>query len=125
MHEPTPFEALKEALTRAGSQSALARICGVSQAAVWKWIDGGKCLPPQHALTVERETGVSRHALRPDMYPAEVFAAEAATDECQAEPIPHDATTPVPPLHGRVVSDGAPIVACDRGAILHPENDNG
>ena len=30
-----------------------------------------------------------------------------------------DAATPVPPLHDGVVSTGAPIVACDRSAILH------
>lgn len=67
----TPFEALQAAVTRAGSQSALARVCGVSQTAVWKWIQSGKRLPAELCLVVERETGVSKHLLRPDIYPAE------------------------------------------------------
>lgn len=65
----TPFEALQAAVTRAGSQSAMARICGVGQPAVWKWLQSGKRLPAEHVLTVERETGVSKHLLRPDIYP--------------------------------------------------------
>lgn len=70
MHtETTPFEALQAAVARAGSQSALARVCGVSQAAVWKWIQRGKRLPAELCLVVERETGVSKHSLRPDIYP--------------------------------------------------------
>ena len=55
----------------AGSQSALARIVGVSQQAVWKWLRSKKTLPGEHVLLVERETGVSRHDLRPDLYPRE------------------------------------------------------
>jgi DNA-binding transcriptional regulator YdaS (Cro superfamily) len=64
----SPTEALAAAVERAGSQSAFARICGVGQPAVWKWLQG-KHLPAEHVLTAERETGVSRHLLRPDLYP--------------------------------------------------------
>lgn len=67
----TPLESLKDAVALAGSQSAFARICGVSQAAVWKWLQNGKRLPAEHVLTVEAATGVSRHLLRPDIYPVE------------------------------------------------------
>jgi len=67
---PTPFEALEAAVAKAGSQSALARICGVSQTAVWKWLQSGKRLPAEYVLTVEAETMVSRHHLRPDIYPS-------------------------------------------------------
>ena len=67
----SPYEALQAAVARAGSQSALARICGVSQTAVWKWIQNGKRLPAELCLVVERETGVSKHSLRPDIYPVE------------------------------------------------------
>lgn len=75
MHmQATPFEALQAAVTRAGSQSALARVCGVSQTAVWKWIQSGKRLPAELCLVVERETGVSKQLLRPDIYPAEPTA---------------------------------------------------
>jgi len=71
MHmEATPFEALQAAVAQAGSQSALARMCGVSQTAVWKWIQRSKWLPAELCLVVERETGVSKHLLRPDIYPS-------------------------------------------------------
>ncbi|MBB3953418.1 transcriptional regulator [Novosphingobium sediminicola] len=73
---PTPFEALQAALNKAGSQSALARICGVSQPTVWKWLQTRR-LPPIHVLAVETATGISRHHLRPDIYPAEIPAAPA------------------------------------------------
>lgn len=52
-----------------GSQSALARLCDVSQAAVWKWLDEGSMLPAEHVLKVEAATHVARHDLRPDIYP--------------------------------------------------------
>lgn len=67
---------LKLALEKAGSQSALARICGVTQPTVWGWLNAGrKILPGEYVLSVERETGVSRHDLRPDLYPREDAAA--------------------------------------------------
>lgn len=50
----------------------MARICGVSQPAVWKWLQSSKRLPAEYVLRVETATGVSRHALRPDIYPAPV-----------------------------------------------------
>lgn len=65
------FEALQAAVERAGSQSALARTCGVTQTAVWKWLQSSKRVPPEHVLKVEAATGVSRHLLRPDIYPPE------------------------------------------------------
>jgi DNA-binding transcriptional regulator YdaS (Cro superfamily) len=50
----------------------MARICGVSQAAVWKWLQSSKRLPAEHVLVVEAKTGVSRHHLRPDIYPIDL-----------------------------------------------------
>jgi|SRR5687768_2093402 DNA-binding transcriptional regulator YdaS (Cro superfamily) len=94
MHtEATPFEALQAAVAQAGSQSALARVCGVSQTAVWKWIQRGKRLPAELCLVVERETGVSKHLLRPDIYPS----------------------NPTP----GVVPNPTRKVACDRTGISH------
>lgn len=69
--DPTPFEALREAVSRAGSQGKLARICDVSSTAVWKWLQSSKRLPAEFVLRVEAATGVSRHDLRPDIYPVE------------------------------------------------------
>jgi len=65
----SPFEALTAAVAKAGGQAATARICDVSQPAVWKWLQSGKRLPAEHVLAVEAATGVSRHLLRPDIYP--------------------------------------------------------
>lgn len=67
----SPADALKLAVERTGSQTAFAELCGVSQTAVWKWLDGDKHLPAEHVLKVEAATGVSRHELRPDIYPLE------------------------------------------------------
>jgi len=64
----TPFEALTTAMERAGSQSALARICGCSQTAVWKMFQANR-LSVGYVLAVEEATGISRHDLRPDIYP--------------------------------------------------------
>jgi DNA-binding transcriptional regulator YdaS (Cro superfamily) len=78
----TPFEALKAAVARAGSQSAFARLLGVGQPAVWKWLQSSKRLPPQHVLAAERETGVSRHLLRPDIYPPETPSPSPNLERC-------------------------------------------
>lgn len=67
----TPYEALMLAVERAGSQAELARLCGVSATAVWKWVQSGKRVGHGYALVVEEATGVSRHVLRPDLYPVE------------------------------------------------------
>lgn len=75
----TPFEALTAAVTRAGSQSAMARLCGVSQTAVWKWLQSGKRLPAEHCLVVERTTGISKHILRPDIYPSDASSRPLPT----------------------------------------------
>lgn len=77
----SPVEALENAVAIAGSQSAFARICGVGQPAVSKWLQLGRSLPAQHVLTVEHDTGVPRYLLRPDLYPtsSENLAAVVAT----------------------------------------------
>ena len=67
--DPTPSQALSAAVQIAGSQSALGRVLGVSQRAVWRWVSEGKHLPPQHVLAVEAATGIPKEQLRPDIYP--------------------------------------------------------
>ena len=69
MDTPSPFESLQKAVAVAGSQSELARMCGISQPAVWKWLQSSKRVPAEYVLTIEAKTGVSRHHLRPDIYP--------------------------------------------------------
>ena len=73
----TPYEALLAAVDKAGSLAALARICGVSTTAVWKWVQSSKRMPAEYVLRAEAATGVSRHALRPDIYPFEMAGASA------------------------------------------------
>ena len=89
----SPFEALREAVAKAGGQAATARICGVSQPAVWKWLQSGKRLPAEYVLAVEAVTGVSRHLLRPDIYPLSLPAEGIDPgEECggilPAQPVP-------------------------------------
>jgi DNA-binding transcriptional regulator YdaS (Cro superfamily) len=70
--DSTPGDALKLAIKRLGSQSALAKLCDVSGTAVWKWLQRGYMSADNGiVLRVEQATGVSRHALRPDIYPLE------------------------------------------------------
>lgn len=72
-------KALARALAKLNNnQSEMARVCGVSQPTVWAWINNGKALPAEHVLKVEAATGVSRHDLRPDLYPREPAPESAA-----------------------------------------------
>ena len=65
----------------------MARALGVSQAAVWKWVKRGKQLPAEHVLTVELQTGISRHDLRPDLYPRESVAPDQNDGSGYLEPV--------------------------------------
>lgn len=60
-------EALKRAVESAGGQAKFARLIGVTAQAVSQWEE----VPPLRVLVVERISGVSRHELRPDLYPLE------------------------------------------------------
>lgn len=68
-------DALKRAVKNAGGQAAFAREIGVTAQAVAQWDE----VPPLRVLAVERVSGVSRHELRPDLYPLEpALVAEEA-----------------------------------------------
>lgn len=67
-------KALKEAIRRAEGQNGLARLLGISQPRVHYWLHKGGKLPAEYVLRVEELTGVSRHELRPDIYPREEVA---------------------------------------------------
>jgi len=62
MHKP-----LEKAIEQAGGLRELGRKLGISHQAIHQWVR----VPAERVLTVERITGVSRHALRPDIYPRE------------------------------------------------------
>jgi len=72
-----PLKALHAAVEAAGSQSELARICNVTQPAVWRRLQTAKRLPAEYVLTVEAATGIPRHLLRPDIYPADLGPSPA------------------------------------------------
>lgn len=71
MSNPTRYEALQEAFRHYRTQEAMAEDLGVSQPAVSRWLNTSKQLPAEFVLRVEAKTGVSRHHLRPDIYPIE------------------------------------------------------
>lgn len=51
-----------------GSHTAFAKLIGQTQQAVSKRLKKGLPLQPEHVLTIEAATGVSRFELRPDIY---------------------------------------------------------
>lgn len=59
---------LARAVRVAGSQSAFARIIGRNQSIVYAWLKAGKHLPVEYLEVVSKETGLSNHDLRPDVF---------------------------------------------------------
>ena len=47
-----------------GGQKIMAKRLGVHPSTVGRW----DVVPAEHVLKVEKHTGISRHALRPDIY---------------------------------------------------------
>jgi len=70
---PTRFEALTACRDLAGSDSQLARDLKVAQPTVWRWMNQTRQMPVDYVLTAERLYGISRHDLRPDIYPREIM----------------------------------------------------
>lgn len=68
------IEALKTAISTAGSQTKLAERIGKTQGHISQWLRRG-AVPAEMVLTIEKHTGVSRHDLRPDLYPRDEAAA--------------------------------------------------
>lgn len=63
-------KALEKACKEAGGQKPLADRIRTTQSQVWYWLRRSKNgVPAEFVLPIERETGVSRHDLRPDLYP--------------------------------------------------------
>lgn len=68
------ISALQRAIKKAGSQKVLGRLIGATQQAVSTWHKAAKGVPAEYVIAIERHTGVSRHDLRPDIYPLEQAA---------------------------------------------------
>jgi DNA-binding transcriptional regulator YdaS (Cro superfamily) len=62
-------ESLRWAIEAAGGARALGRALGISHQAIIGW---RRC-PPIRVIAIEKITGVSRHELRPDIYPPETL----------------------------------------------------
>lgn len=61
--------AIQRAVEAAGSQSALARLIGVTPQRVQQMVDFGKA-SHNRVIAIERATGITRTELRPDLYPS-------------------------------------------------------
>lgn len=58
-------DALQRAIDKVGGLAGLAGPLGISIQAISQWDE----VPPLRVLAVEGVTGISRHELRPDLYP--------------------------------------------------------
>ncbi len=78
----TAAEAFRAAVTAIGGQSATSRLIGLSQQAISDRLAKRQNCPAENGavLKVETATGISRHELRPDIYPDERTPPEAALD---------------------------------------------
>lgn len=74
-----PAEAFKAAVASIGSQGGMADLIGMTQSAISKIISAGKWCPHDDGavLKVEAATGISRHDLRPDLYPSDSAPSRA------------------------------------------------
>ena len=62
------IEAMAAAVKAVRSQTALAKVLGCTPQNVQRMCSTG-VVPGKHVLKIEVATGVSRHELRPDLYP--------------------------------------------------------
>ena len=65
----TRYEALLKVRDFFRTEAEMGESFGVSQPTVWRWLNQSRQLPAEHVLHAERVTSVSRHDLRPDIYP--------------------------------------------------------
>lgn len=63
---------IRYAAASVGGVAKLAEKIGVTRAAVYNW----RRVPAERVLEIERITGVSRHVLRPDLYPRDETRSE-------------------------------------------------
>ena len=74
---------MTDILSRFGSKSDLARAAGVTKQAVSQWTN----IPAERVLAIESATDyrVSRHDLRPDIYPRESWCRCPACERARVE----------------------------------------
>lgn len=77
---------LERAVECAGGQTALARSLTtltsrkITQSHIWNWLHRDRRVPAEYVIPIERavEGKVSRHEMRPDIYPADDLVARRA-----------------------------------------------
>jgi DNA-binding transcriptional regulator YdaS (Cro superfamily) len=67
------MNSIQKAVQAAGGAKALAKKLEISRQAVEKWIEHER-IPAERVLELEEFTGISRHDLRPDLYPRDSAA---------------------------------------------------
>lgn len=88
--------ALAKAIRKVGSQTAFGNLLGKRQSVVSGWLLRGTPLPAEHVLAIEAATGISRHDLRPDIYPIDLPASPSPSSDPQGNPIPEGRTSSFP-----------------------------
>ncbi len=78
--ELTRYEAFNLCITRAGGQEQLAAAVGVTQPTVSNRFRLSKQMPAEWVLLCEDLYGVSRHDLRPDIYPRPTMVDQGTPD---------------------------------------------
>ena len=78
---------LAKAVRIVGTQAKFGELVGKAQSRVNHWLKHNIPLPAESVIAVEKATGISRHDLRPDIYPREE----------QSSPARHSAEQPPAP----------------------------
>lgn len=71
MMQLSPLEALQLVRAAFKTEADMAMVFGVTQPTVNRWLNVQGRMPAEYVLRAEAHTGVSRHLLRPDIYPVE------------------------------------------------------
>lgn len=101
------FAAFERAIAAAGSQSELARKVGCTPANLHQLLKARRLLTARFVIPAEKATGVSRHDLRPDLYPREDTPPAPQPPTAQ-HPAAHPSAPASPPPRPEAGVDGSP-----------------
>ncbi len=65
---------LMKAVKKVGSQTKLAAAINTTQQNIWWWLYQANAINAEYVIAIEKVSGVSRHELRPDIYPKDEAA---------------------------------------------------
>ena len=63
-----PAAVFAEGVQIIGSGSATARLLGVTQPTIWRWLQAKKPCPAEHVAIFAEATGIPKSRIRPDLY---------------------------------------------------------